>query len=301
MCLLASLAACGGNEPDVASTTTTAPTTTVQDQTTGATETDLVYASWEEGPLTLDMHVPAEPNDAPIVIYLPGRGQTGWSPPMVEGLIEEGTIVFVARYPGSNSSVAQILGDHGSDARAKADSVACAIHFARDQASQLGSTDPLVVLTGFSGGGGLAAHAALFGATLEAGWDAYAAGGGPESQVGCMSTESSTHVDALVGLGGGTYDLYVPIYDGMFGRAYQQELDRELWEFLSSPIGANPELRIRLLHGDSDPGPPYQAVEVFARLLADAGYDMRLGSFAGGHVPPPTELSLSTIMEVIGP
>lgn len=92
-------------------------------------------------------------------------------------------------------------------------------------------------LTGYSGGGGLAAHVALSGATLEAAWNEYAAERGPDGQVDCETTEGSTHVDALVGLGGGVYDLYVPIYDGKFGRTYQQGLDRYLWEFLSRPSG----------------------------------------------------------------
>jgi len=264
------------------------------------TETDLVYATWEQESLTLDMHVPAEPGGAPIVIYLPGRGQTTAPTSIVDGLVEEEAIVFVVRYAGSDSGVAEILGDHGADARAKADSVACAVHFARAQAWELGSADLLVALTGYSGGGGLAAHAALFGSTLETSWAAYAVEGGPQGLVDCEATEGSTHVDALVGLGGGTYDLYVPIYDGKFGRAYQQELDMELWEFLSSPIGANPDLKIRLLHGESDPGPPYDEAAEFAEQLADAGYDVQLVPFAGGHVPPPTELSLSAIMGVVG-
>ena len=80
----------------------------------------------------------------------------------------------------------------------------------------------MVVLTGFSNGGGLAAHAALFGADLDARWDEYAAEGGPPRQVECEVTDGSTHVDAVVGMAG-PYDVYVPIYDGVYGRAYQQE------------------------------------------------------------------------------
>ena len=36
------------------------------------------------------------------------------------------------------------------------------------------------------------------------------------------------------------------------GRAYQQEQDPKLWEFLTSSIGTNPELQIRLLDGESE-------------------------------------------------
>jgi acetyl esterase/lipase len=181
-----------------------------------------------------------------------------------------------------------------------AESAACAIRFARAQASQLGSDDPVVVLTGPSGGGGVAAHVALFGATLEASWDEYAAEGGPPHQVDCEVTEGSTHVDALVGMAG-IYDVFVPVYDGHYGRAYQQERDPEQWSFLSSSIGANPDLKIRLLHGESDGDIPYENSVEFAAMLTDAGYDVgEVIAFDGGHWVP-TELVIPTVMELVGP
>ncbi len=146
---------------------------------------------------------------------------------MVEGLVEEGAIVFVVQYALVRRVASSMLpdpSDHGANIRAMAESAACAIRFARAQASQLGSDDPVVVLTGFSGGGGVAAHTALFGAALEASWDEYATEGGPPRQVECEVTDGSTHVDALVGMAG-PYEAFVPTYDGKYGRAYQQERD----------------------------------------------------------------------------
>jgi acetyl esterase/lipase len=275
-----------------------APTTTVEDQAVAVTEKGLVYATWAEGSLTLDMHAPAKPAGAPIVIYLPGGGQNYAWPWMVEGLVDEGAIVFVVPYAAFRSGPEQILADHGADAGAQAESVACAIHFARAQAAKFGNNDPVVVLTGLSNGSGLGAHVALFGATLEARWDEYAAEGGPPRQVECEVTDGSTHVDALVGMAG-NYDVFVPIYDAAYGRAYQQERDPELWEFLSSSIGVNPDLKVRLLHGTSDYIPVEDAAE-FTALLSDAGYDVELVTFDGGHEPAPPELYLPTIMEVLG-
>lgn len=289
--LLASLAACGGSETDAA------PTTTLDAPGVSVTEEDLVYATSAEESLTLDMHAPAKPADAPIVIYLPGRGEDSAPPWMVEGFVDEGAFVFVVRYAASNSNPEKILADHGADAGAQAESVACAINYARAQASSFGNNDPVVVLTGFSNGSGLGAQAALFGATLEARWDEYAAQGGPPRQVECEVTDGSTHVDAVIGMGG-DYDVFVPIYDGKYGRAYQQERDPELWEFLSSSIGANPDLKVRLIHGTSDFIPVADATE-FTELLTDAGYDVELTTFDGGHVIAPPETLFPTVVEVL--
>ena len=290
--LLASLAACGGSEADVA------PTTTLDDQAVAVPEEDLVYATWAEGILTLDMHAPAKPADAPIVIYLPGRGVDSAPPWIAAGLVDEGAFVFVVRYAASNSGPEQLLADHGADAGALAESVACAINYARAQASNFGNNDPVVVLTGFSNGGGLGPHAALFGSTLEARWEEYAAKGGPPRQVECEVTDGSTHVDAVVGMGG-NYDVFVPIYDGKWGRAYQQEQDPGLWELLSSSIGVNQGLKFRLIHGTSDYIPVEEAAE-FTRLLSDAGYDVKLATFDGGHQTAPPELLLPTVVESLG-
>lgn len=291
-CLFASLAACSGSETDVAPTTTAASTTTVESQTDG-TGSDLVFATVDGLTLTLDMHVPDEPAGAPIVF-------NGWA---IDELVEQGVIVatiddfeppaWLEGGPGS-------LGvDHGASFRAHAEINACAIHFARAWASALGNEDPILALTDFSMAGGMAAHVALFGATLEARWDEFAAAGGPERRVECEVADSSTHVDAIVGVAG-AYDVLVPIYDGKWGLAYQQEVDPELQEFLASAIGANPDLKVRLLHGTADTGiPPENSVE-FQAMLANAGYDVQFATFVGGHDVPPTDLFLSTVMEALG-
>ena len=283
-------------------TTTVASTTVVEIQAALVTEKDLVYATyWEGRSLTLDMSAPSEPADAPIVIYLPGRGGHAAPPEIVEGLVEEGALVFFVRYAYSGSGPEQILADHGAVAGAMAESVACAINFARAQASEFGNDDPGVVLTGLSNGGGVAALAALFGAELEARWDEYAAAGGPPRQVECEVTEGSTHVDALVGMNS-PYEVFVPIFDGGYGRTHQQALDPEMQEFLSSSIGANPDLKIRLIHAESDTVVPYSSSVEFATALTDAGYDVgEVIAFDGVHHWVPPELAIPTIMELIEP
>jgi len=284
-----------------APTTTIAPTTVADSQAAMVTEKDLVYATWEEKPLTLDMSAPVEPSGAPIVIYLPGRGGTAAPLDMVEGLVEEGALVFFARYAALHSGPEQILADHGADAGAQVESTACAIRFARAQASKFGSNDPVVVLTGLSNGSGVAAHVALFGADLDARWDEYAAEGGPPRQVECEVTDVSTHVDAVVGMNG-DYDVFVPIYDGAYGRTHQQALDPELQVFQSSSIGVNPDLKIRLIHAESDIVIPYSNSVNFAAALTDAGYDVgEVIVFDGEHHWVPPEVSIPIVMELIEP
>ena len=182
-----------------------------------------------------------------------------------------------------------------------AESAACAIHYARARASEQGSESPVVVLAGHSQGGGVAAIAALFGSGIEARWEEYAvARGGPPRQVDCEITDGSTHVDAIVGLGG-TYDMNVG-YEELYGRDFMQKRDPDLWEFLYGSIGENPDLRVRLLHGETDTVVPYNVSVAFEVVLAEAGYDVRLIPFDGGHWEPGgSDLFVSTIIvEVLG-
>ncbi len=69
----------------------------------------------------------------------------------------------------------------------------------------------------------------------------------------------------------GAYDLHVPVYDGLYGRAYQQERDLELQQFLASAIGAHPELTVRLIHGTADTAIPMESSAESEAALADAG------------------------------
>lgn len=291
---------CAEGDDAVSEETTATPvstTSTVGGEVDAVDERNLAYGTWGEQSLTLDVYGPVEFDDSPVVVYLPGGGQRAASTALVEALTDEGAFVFVVRYAASHSDPEQQLADRGADAGAMAESVACAINYARAQASKFGNNDPVVVLTGLSNGGGLAAHAALLGADLEARWDEYATEGGPASQVECEVTDGSTHVDAVIGMAGG-YDVFMPIYDGKWGRAYQQERDPELQEFLSSSIGVNPDLKVRLIHGTSDYIPVEETAE-FAELLTDAGYDVQLATFEGGHEEPPTDLYRTTIKEVL--
>ena len=288
---------CGGDSSDTtqsaaagtsSTTTTLAPTTTV-DPAGSFTESDLVYVTrLEDGATaTLDIHLPAESRGAPLVIGAD------------ESLVAEGVIVVTFDdddHLGGTDSIEELLGDR-SAVRTITEQYACAVRLARVRAAALGNEDPVVVLNGLSFVGGVAAHVALFGDAFEARWDEFVGSGGPPRQYECEAPEGSAHVDVFIGMAG-AYDIFVPIVDGLYGLAYQQENDPKLQEFLASAVGANPDLMIRLIHGTND-DIPVEFVAEFAEELGDAGHDVQLITFPGGHEAPPTELYVSTLMDVL--
>lgn len=291
--LMVVAAACGGDgqiAEDVVSSPAGQPAQVV-------VERGAEYATFNGVPLTLELYVPADPGGAPIVIE-------PWED-FAESIAQEGAFAVLNEngLPGAEEVAGEDiphLRNHGAHIRAQAEAYACAILFARARAAELGSADPVVVAGGFSEGGGLAAHVALFGATLEQAWDEFAtSAGGPPRQVQCVIPDGSTHVDALVGAAG-AYDLYVPVIDGRFGRAYQQEFDPELQQFLASAVGIDPTLQVRLVHGTSDEAIPMENSTNFEAALTEAGYPVELTPFEGGHEDPPTTLSQEIFTEALG-
>ena len=89
-----------------------------------------------------------------MVLFLPGRGQTKDEfATLPQTIPEQGAIVFVIDYP-DDLSFSQAFRDNGRGYRGMAETVACAIRFARARASDYGMDTPPGVVTGFSLGGG---------------------------------------------------------------------------------------------------------------------------------------------------
>ena len=291
-------AACGGSDDATSPTTATpvttvAPTTDVREQPEVVVERGIPFGTFDDITLTLDLYLPADPGDAPIAI----------DPQYPNDLAQAGAIVatidqFVPDTEEDDYAV-RYLSNHGAHIRAKAEAEACAIRFVRARAAELGNDDPIVVLTGFSEGAGLSAHVALFGESLEQRWDEFAAEvGGPPRQVECAVTGGSAHVDALLA-SAGPYDIYVPVIEGMYGRTWMREHDPELQEFLASALGIDPELIVRLNQGIDDEL-PIAIAEDFEAALSDAGYDVQLTTYEGGHEPPPADIGLEMYSELLG-
>jgi predicted esterase len=260
---------------------------------------DLVYANGQQpdNPIEwkLDYYAPTDPGDWPLLLFLPGLGEKkeGWTI-LPQAIAEQGVIVSVIGYPNMGPTTA--FQDNGKGYREMAETVACAIRFARSRASDFGSYTAPVLIAGFSFGGGVGSHVALFGTSLERRWEEYAASlGGPPRQVDCEVNQGSTHVDALVGIAG-PYDAFVG-YDGKYGREFMQERNPELWKMFYGSIGENPDLKVRLLHSKTDFVVPYENSVEFEAVLAEAGYDVKLIQFIGGHTTP-LELTVQTVMDV---
>jgi dienelactone hydrolase len=261
---------------------------------------DLVYAKGLQSDAQvewkLDEYTPTELGHWPVVLFLPGGGQIkeGYAT-LSQAISEQGAIVFVIDYPDIHPTMAIL--DNGKGYREMAETVACAVRFARARASDFGMDTAPVVIAGFCLGGGVGSHVALAGESVGRRWEEYAASrGGPPRQVDCGVSQGSTDVDALVGIAG-PYDAFVG-YDGKYGREFMQEKDPDLWKMLYSSIGENRDLIIRLLHGKIDSTVPYENSAEFEAVLAEAGYDVKLIQFSGGHTTP-LELTVQTVMDVV--
>lgn len=249
---------------------------------------DLVYAVRPAQPeqpekhFTLDVYAPTESGKWPVVLFLPGRGMpkgTG-SHSLLRPLAEQGMVVVSINYSDLHPNTA--IKDHGRGFREMAETVACAIRFAHKTTMDSGHQATQVILLGFSLGGGLAAHVALVADEIDQLWEDFASQqGGPPRQVQCAVHEGSVHVDALVGIAG-VYDGFVGS-EGRLGREWLQANDPALWDLLYSAVGKNPELKVRLLHGEHDGMIPLENSLAFEAVLLEAGYDVELITFDGGH------------------
>ena len=251
-------------------------------------QADVPYASSADGTTqTLDVHLPSEPADAPIVIDT----IQGFHDP-AEMFAEQGAIAVVPQVRMRTPT--EVVGDPAA-MRATVEQFACAVRFARAHAAELGNEDPHVVLTGYSRFGATATHVGLLGETFDDAWDEFAEAGGPPRQLDCAADGATTRVDAVVSTAA-PYAVFVPVFDGHF----QQDHEPAMREFLAQAVGANPDLTLHLLHGTEDTTDPPEHATEFAQVMSDAGYDVQLTTFDGGHEHPPTDLYASTVSAALG-
>lgn len=244
-------------------TTTTAPTTTTSTLVTGPTSrsadgavlitNDVPFTS----SLTMDVLAPETPGHYPVVVVFHGGGWVGGSPddiaPLAQALAASGAVVFNAPYR---------LALRGGGYPMTFEDASCAVRFARHYAAGFGGDPGFVTLVGYSAGAHIGAITALTG-------DAFTGD--------CVVESGSALPDGFVGVAGPyDTDLLDPLMGVFFGTDRAE--DPASWEDGNphNHLGENPNLIVRLVHGELDIVAPVEFSIFLDDDLAGAGYDVEL-------------------------
>jgi acetyl esterase/lipase len=203
----------------------------------------------------LDVHTPSQQGPWPVVVVVHGYSQNRFGfEPLARAIASQGAVVF-------NIDVA-----FGVPFLPSIERLACAVRFARARAPDYDGDSNRITLVGNSAG---AASGMVVGLA------------GDDFEGDCIVSDGSALPDALVAYEG-PYEFATTNYGDVVDHTYLQQKDPELLEAIDpySHIGRNPDLQVRLIHGD-DWGafwydtPLDESVELH-QALADAGYDGEL-------------------------
>jgi acetyl esterase/lipase len=252
--LLAACSSPSSPTPTAAPAATPSPTAEAATLTTEITK-NIHYADVDERGTNLDVYAPSDPGTWPVVIVVHGGGQVRSSfAPLAEAIASQGAVVYnidtMFTFPWSS-----II-----------ERIACAVRFARATAADYGGDPGRITLVGSSAGAATGAVVALAGDDFEG---------------DCVVTDASALPDALVAFEG-PYDYATTAYHYSHDHTILKDQDPELWEAINpySHIGRNPDLQVRLVHGDDIDLTVYDTLPQvsieFRQALADAGYDVEL-------------------------
>jgi acetyl esterase/lipase len=239
---------------------TTAPTLTTTPSPTAEavsieTTKDIPYAYVDGHTSLLDVYAPSEPGPWPVIVTAHGWAQSRrFMVYLAEAIASQGAVIY-------NINV-----DYRIPHLIAIEQIACAIRFARVTAEDYGGNPNRITLVGNSAGASTGAVVALAGDDFEG---------------DCVENDAPALPDAFVGFEG-PYDYTMNIYSPAIDHTYLKSKDPELWEAINpySHIGRNPDLQVRLLHGEDEDThwydfPPQASID-FHQALADAGYDVTL-------------------------
>ncbi len=220
-----------------------------------APQEDVLVRDYLPG-LAAELRSPVGTGSGILVVLVPGGGWASADPgglvPLAETLTVGGATTSLITY-----STTQTLSRFPTGVN----DVACAIRWSVQQARDLGHDPAHTVVLGHSAGGHLAALVALSG-----------------SQFGSTCPYPAVGVDGLVGLAG-IYDTDAirPALSSWMG--ISADVDRPEWHqvnpthWLRHNDGHETDLRVLLLHGDSDEVVPVSQTTDFATELTSAGVD----------------------------
>ncbi len=265
------------------------PTPTAQFQVTH----DVLYATSLQPEATawnLDIYSPNGAKDSPVVVFAHGfkavkEGHKRES----QVLTENGAVVYTITWPTWILDLAEK--ENGQGYREMSEVLTCAIRFARTTAPEYGGDPNRLTLVGFSMGAVQGSWIAIAGESLGSQWEAFAnEQGGPAQQVECEEDRVSDNVDIFVGIGGPYYLL-----------ESLEERNEALWKIASplAHLGENPNLAIRLFHGEQDNYVDPESSILFNDALTEAGYDSEVILYDGGHLVP-ADLITEVIIGLVG-
>jgi len=234
------------------------PTTTVP-AATAPSRTEQVVADYLPG-LEARVFIPGEVERAPLVVMVPGGSWLTADPAGLEGLAE-----YLAAAGLVAAPVVVRAAEDGVVFPTPVEDVLCAVAFAAESATSNGVVPGPVVVLGHSSGAHLAALAALAAGDFD-----------PE----CPYPEVTPA--ALIGMSG-TYDvsLLPDLAEPLFGAPLESKPG--LWES-GNPVsraGLRPDLRVLLIHGDSDDLVPMSFTTGFAAALEAGGHPTTVEVVAG--------------------
>jgi len=241
-------------------TTTSLPATTTTATTTTTTTTAPVTTPPPGAvhvPFTSTLSLDVYGSEGPTVVLFHGGGWVTGSPadiaPLAEAIAQRGAVVFNAPYR---------LTFEGGGFPTTFEDAACAVRFAAEHTVEYGGDPDRLIVVGYSAGAQIAAVVALAGDTFDG---------------DCLVEMNDTLPTRLVGLAG-PYDTDAlgPLLEPFFGT--DPAVDPEPWR-LGNPftyLGRNPDLVVRLIHGDQDQIVPLIFSRYFEQQLSDHGYDVTL-------------------------
>lgn len=191
-----------------------------------------------------------------MVVVVHGYGQDkSVFAPLAQTIASQGAVVF-------NADVAFTVPLLSGIER-----LACAIRFARTTAPDYDGDPNWITIVGNSAGASSGLVVGLAGDDFEREY--------------CVVSDVSALPDALVAFEGG-YEFATTNYGGVIDHTYLKQKDPELLEAINpySHIGRNPDLQVRLIHGDDFDEfwydiRPEDSIAMH-QALADAGYDVEL-------------------------
>ena len=209
--------------------------------------------------LPIEIFGPEEIGEYPVVVMLHGGGWFGGSAasmePLAGHLASHDIVVYNSTYRTSAGGYPESFDD-----------VACDVRFALSTAPEYTTARGRLTVVAHSAGAHIGSVVSLAGDLF--GSDCPDAG--------------KVRVDRFVGLAG-PYDptIYASVLSGYFGTRLEE--DREPWAAGSpySYLGAHPDLRMLLVHGDDDDLVPSSSSKLFAEAALDAGLDVTLETLPG--------------------